>query len=144
IIRVHVGGDQFSETFQTYGGLLRKSSGYFLRALEGLFIEASTKQVNLPTEDPDIFRLFFRYLNTGRLYETQIDEQAHQDRPSFWTLFRLWVFADAHDIEGLEDIAISEILNNVCCNGFIPIDLILELEGHTVCGVLLYEMLVEL
>jgi hypothetical protein len=184
IVHVHVGGAYLSETFQAYAGLLRKSSGYFHRALKGPITEASSKEIDLSSEDPNIFRLYFRFLNSGRLYEDQEDDRAyqkplgpstalefcteermladtefsdgsfdavygmstsnHRNRPSFWTLSRLYIFADAHDIADLEDIAVSKILDNICCNGFIPIDLIPELEEHTLCDSVLYKMLVEL
>ena len=66
-----MGTDDKKETFQAYSGLLRHYSGYFARALGGSFIEAETGEVHLPGEDPTTFRLFFRFLNSGRLYETQ-------------------------------------------------------------------------
>lgn len=80
-------------TFPVYEGLLKHYSSYFRAALKKVWIEGQSKSVTLPTEDPEVFRAFFRWISTGKLYSRLAPDG--KIPLTFETICEIYVFGDA-------------------------------------------------
>ncbi|KAF2246932.1 hypothetical protein BU26DRAFT_55726 [Trematosphaeria pertusa] len=71
IVSIVVGQGEDSKTFQCHKGLLGFASEVFARTFSNpSFTEAQTGTATFQHDDPKIFELFYRYMYTGRLFET--------------------------------------------------------------------------
>ena len=106
LIRIDVGTGSAMRTFSVLGGYLCFYSGYFSAALNGRYIESQDSQVKLSTEDPQIFELFRNWIHTRQFYQSTL---APSQLLPFKMIAKLWVFADAHVVPLLQNVA-SDIM----------------------------------
>lgn len=65
-IEVVVGSDPLT-TFSIHEGLIRGSSDFFDKAMGGTWKEAADRVINLPDDDPDVFRIYLHWLYRGSI-----------------------------------------------------------------------------
>lgn len=102
--------------------LLCSASPYFIKALQGKFVEASTQTLRLPGCDEDVFRTLVHYLYNNH---TLPDYQAkHQEFPARGAsipgddyaadtmdlLIRTWAFGEEHLMPDLQNKAMRALL----------------------------------
>jgi hypothetical protein len=69
IVDVVVGGGWSKQTFQIYEGLLKHYSSYFKTALKEEWAGEGCRALELPHDDPDVFRAFFNWICNGKLFQ---------------------------------------------------------------------------
>lgn len=104
-------------------------SGYFAAALNGEFIEAKKKLIQLPTEDPATFRLVGHWIYTRRTLGLEGGEET-----SWCDLIGLWVFADAHDMPLLQNEVINVFHQQVIKVWRNPLSHLQDIYDTTVVG----------
>lgn len=62
IVTVRVGVDEHAETFYVHKDALRSTSSFFKAALNEDFKEAKTNSIELPEDDPSIFKLYLCWI----------------------------------------------------------------------------------
>ncbi|SMR62397.1 unnamed protein product [Zymoseptoria tritici ST99CH_1E4] len=103
LIQIDVGPVDNQRTFQVHKDILCHYSGYFKGALRGHFIEATTGNISLPTDDPDTFEAFVYWTHFRRM-------PVLEPRETLTMLSQLWVFGDARAVPLLQNEAIAELV----------------------------------
>lgn len=100
-----MGADEYHDQreFQVYKGLLTHYSSYFRTALNGKWKEGADKTVRLPEDNPDVFKVFFHWIMTGRLFTTINTEIPLTEH----LICEIFVFGDARGIPELCNVAID-------------------------------------
>ncbi|KAH9871855.1 hypothetical protein J1614_006113 [Plenodomus biglobosus] len=75
IVTVIVGADQ--RTFAAHEDVLSHSP-YFAEILRGQFFESTTRRIDLPTEEPEIFSCILEYLYKGDYYPRLVQDKRRQ------------------------------------------------------------------
>ncbi|KAF2852403.1 hypothetical protein T440DRAFT_447115 [Plenodomus tracheiphilus IPT5] len=75
IVTVIVGADQ--RTFAAHEDVLSHSP-YFAELLRGQFFEPTTRRIDLPTEEPEIFSCILEYLYKGDYYPRLVQDKRRQ------------------------------------------------------------------
>ncbi|OCK78890.1 hypothetical protein K432DRAFT_331197 [Lepidopterella palustris CBS 459.81] len=99
IANINVGPNEVP--FDAHIELLCDCSPFFDNALNGRFIEAETKTVPLPEDDPDTFAEFLSWLYCEKIFQTK-------DNPGWMEISRLWVLADKLGIPTLQNKVMAE------------------------------------
>lgn len=111
IVHVTVGEGSAARVFTVHKNVLCFYSGYFENALKQHFIEGQSGHVNLPTENPDSSEAFRKWIYTrGAAANGSKNEiEGLSPRPCTRAAVKLWVFADAHTIPLLQNLAINAV-----------------------------------
>ncbi|KAF2181939.1 hypothetical protein K469DRAFT_752393 [Zopfia rhizophila CBS 207.26] len=94
IANLLVGKDEVP--FDAHIELLCACSPFFDNALHGRFVEAETKMIPLPDDDPDTFTEFLSWMYNRRIF-------ADNTKPGWLELSRLWVMADKYQVPELQN-----------------------------------------
>ena len=86
--------------------LLCDTSGYFRAALCGSFQEAQTQTIDLPEDDAEVFCYFQYWAYTGAIEHAP----RHRLETPWRTVARLYVFAEARCIPGLQNGAMDVLI----------------------------------
>ncbi|KAF1946163.1 hypothetical protein EJ02DRAFT_418927 [Clathrospora elynae] len=111
--------------------LLTHASPFFRAALTGNFLEAKTKTVTLPCEDPQIFEFFVHWLYTSRFpaltdapsLVAEWDPQEPGGETKTHNLVHLHVFCDRYQIRTLRIKTMEELyvhMEDPALNTFLP------------------------
>ncbi|KAG7004696.1 hypothetical protein G7Y79_00024g056460 [Physcia stellaris] len=106
MVQIEVGPTK--TVFQLHKGLLCNVAAYFRAALEGAFIEAQQQKIEMPDEDPEIFKRFQYWLYTGSLLDDTIPG-GDILMPS--VLADIFIFAEARGIPSLQNAAIDALID---------------------------------
>ncbi|KAF2276944.1 uncharacterized protein EI97DRAFT_432564 [Westerdykella ornata] len=117
---VVVGKGDNERRFTVFRNLLTYHSSYFRAALGGDWKESTQKTVNLPDDDPDVFRAFHHWLYYGTLY-SQLTPEGKVPL-SAYLIAKVYVFGDARGIPHLcnasVDLLVQKSLSEwVFCHG---------------------------
>ncbi|KAL9639760.1 MAG: hypothetical protein Q9164_000731 [Protoblastenia rupestris] len=104
-----IGSTSNTRTFGIHKGLLCQNSAYFTAAFSGHFTEASTGQIALPEENPEVFDIIYTWLYTGKLtHPTSTNKDAPCVAAHFVNLF---IFGDKYTMPRLCNEAINGIIH---------------------------------
>jgi hypothetical protein len=101
IIKVNVGKGAKRDSFDVHNALLTARSLFFKSALNGNWVEAIERAVNLPEDDPQTFKTYVHLLYTGD-FATESDPNLGIDEShdKLLSLAKLYVLAEKlQDIE---------------------------------------------
>lgn len=104
MVTVHIrppNGDK--TTFALDKDLICKNSAYFEAAFNSDFSEAATQELEIEDVDIEIFRIFVHWLHKGKLVGDD------ENRPSYTTLVKIWLFADSILAPKLQNLVIYDI-----------------------------------
>lgn len=104
-VRIIVG--QSKEAFTLHKGILCNVAPYFRAALEGHFRESVEQVLEMPEEDPTVFRSFQLWVYTKSILE----EGENLDAVAWRLLIDLYIFGDRYDIPILQDEAIDLLID---------------------------------
>ncbi|KAI4617886.1 hypothetical protein J4E83_006218 [Alternaria metachromatica] len=111
IITIVVGSAKKIREFHVYEGLLSHYSSYFKAALKGAWKEGALKTVELKDDNPEVFKAFFHWINTGKLY---FAPNASGEIPlSEKLICEIYVFGDARGCPDLCNAAIDLLLQKM-------------------------------
>lgn len=97
------------QAFFAHKGLICHYSTYFRAAFHGHFQEATAGAVELDDDDVEVFKTFFGWVYTGKLFEPT---SKPGEVPLDWSLLsKLYVFGDARGIPALKDAAVDAIID---------------------------------
>jgi hypothetical protein len=107
-IRLVVGPDGATTSFQVYRGLLCHHSKYFDRMLNGGFKEAGSNKLRLTDVAVDVFRSFFYWLNTGTVdFSFGVEDVTTYGR---WkNAIQVYIFADFHEVPTLRNCVLDTL-----------------------------------
>jgi len=95
--------------------LLAYHSTFFAGALNGSFLEADLKTIELQDEDPSVFEFFIQWLYTGKAYFTDLclSPEARDNADGRYTsiLVRAWVLADKLGCLAFRDFVMICLVN---------------------------------
>ena len=118
IVQVTVGNGAGAKTFNIYKGVLVHYSDYFRNALKGCWKEGQDNIIELPDDDPEVFRVFQYWLFSRRLYHeetTLADKQDVEEVPlSYGHIVNIFLFADRRGIKELANEALDSLRAKVC------------------------------
>ncbi|KAF2112048.1 hypothetical protein BDV96DRAFT_649411 [Lophiotrema nucula] len=141
MITVIVGKAGHEQKFYAHKGLLIHYSSYFRAALKEEWEEGAAKTVKLPEDYPDVFRVFFQWLMTGRLYFALTEEG--EISLSFGLICETFVFGDARGIPELQDAAINLLCQRIAQVWSSPWDCLHYVYANTLPGSALRRILVD-
>lgn len=104
---------EVTEDFITYRGLLCYHSKYFESLPTGSFKEGGATTYRVTSCTPQIFAMFYNWMNTGVAWMGDEDFLAHNADMGFDVALDLYVFADYHEIYALRNHAVE-----MCCKWF--------------------------
>ncbi|CAO2658107.1 Nn.00g073670.m01.CDS01 [Neocucurbitaria sp. VM-36] len=140
VVTVHVGVGEGKRTFHVYEGLLKHYSGYFRAALGDHWVEGQLRTIQLYDDNNEVFRTFFHWISTGKLYskltsEGKIPHQFHQ-------ICQLYVFGDAREIPELCNAAVDLMFQKLCQDLVFPYTELNYIYSNTCDGSALRKLLV--
>ncbi|KAK3684535.1 hypothetical protein LTR37_020177 [Vermiconidia calcicola] len=112
IVEIRAGENEDAKSFHMHKGVLCFYSGYFARALNGTFAEASKGVVELKTEDKNVFEMF-EYWTYGRRFCEPA--QSYTGAIVWLDIAKLWIFGDSHHIPLLQNDVI-DLMKTVVVN----------------------------
>lgn len=109
-IEVKVGEGEKQETFDVHEALITPRSLFFKKAMSGSWKESEDRIVNLPEEDPEIFKIYVHHLYTGSVAVIPEPLPAVTGRPVKWIICRLYVLAEKLQDVKAKNSAIEALL----------------------------------
>ncbi|KAH7138232.1 hypothetical protein B0J11DRAFT_421763 [Dendryphion nanum] len=98
-------GPEPPTSFILHTSLLTSQSPYFRAALNGPFLESTTKSIRLQDESVNIFELCVSWLYTGSIHPLPFKD----GKPAYYTLLHLYILADRLCFEGLRNRIVDVI-----------------------------------
>ncbi|KAF2494062.1 hypothetical protein BU16DRAFT_528221 [Lophium mytilinum] len=137
ICNLSVGAD--AVPFDAHIELLCANSAFFDNALNGRFVEASTRMIPLPDDDPDAFAEFLAWLYTGRVFQSTT-------LPSWSEAIYLWILADKYEVPALCNAVVSKMAEKFAQGrvGNIAPDLVENLYERSMQGSAIRRLVVEI
>ncbi|KJX96136.1 hypothetical protein TI39_contig804g00010 [Zymoseptoria brevis] len=114
IVELTVGMGRDRETLKVHKGVICHYSGYFDKALNGGFKEATTGKILLPEEQVGLFKRLIHWLYTGKI---------EVDSPDFTQgsiVCRLWGLADRRAIPLLMNMCIDTLRDRIALTWNVP------------------------
>jgi hypothetical protein len=120
-VKISVGTGNDKQDFDVHESFLR-SSLFFRKALSGDWIEAKTRHVNLPEEEPAVFHDYIHFLYTHSLCvrsgnKPGEDDDGHDENKS---LLKLYVLAERLQDINTKNVVIEAMYNclwGICTSG---------------------------
>ena len=141
MITVVVGCEVKMRKFYTYKGLLSHYSSYFKAALKDDWKEGTLKTVELKDDNPDVFRAFFHWMYTGKLY---FAPDASDTVPlDHGLIFEIYVFGDSRGVPALCNAAIDLLVQKMHQEWTIPLNEVPYVFRNTLPGSPLRKYLVQ-
>ena len=88
------------QTFEIREGLICSRCPFFFNAFSGSFLEAQTKVLTFPDDDPERFKELQAWLDNGTTPNPQ---------RSWIALCKIWLFADKYHIDHLQNLVIDAL-----------------------------------
>lgn len=105
IITAIVRPDCKKKDYQIHEGLLRHYTSYFRTALKPVWADGKRDTITLPDDNPTLFKIFFHWLYSGKLYSNLASDGSVPISES--DLCVLFVFGDCRGIPGLCNAAVD-------------------------------------
>ncbi|EGP88769.1 uncharacterized protein MYCGRDRAFT_38100, partial [Zymoseptoria tritici IPO323] len=137
LVQIDVGPKNNRSTFRVHKNVLCHYSGYFTGALNGKFIEATTKRIDLAAEDPGIFTIFVYWLYRGCI-------PPPGEGLDYTTLCKLWVFGDARSVPLLQNAAMALLIRRAATTRSAPSNSVDYIYSNTMPGSPLRRVLIDL
>ncbi|KAI4647966.1 hypothetical protein J4E93_004377 [Alternaria ventricosa] len=141
MITIVVGSAENVRKFYTYQGLLAHYSTYFKAALKDDWKEGTLKTVNLKDDNPEVFKAFFHWIYTGKLYFAL--DASGKIPLSEQLICEIYVFGDARGSTNLYNAAIDLLLQKTHQEWKVPLDQIPYVYENTLPGSALRKYLVD-
>jgi hypothetical protein len=109
-IEVKVGEGEKQKTFDVHESLIASRSLFFKKAMSGSWKESKDRIVNLPEEDPEIFKIYVHHLYTGSVAVIPEPLPAITGRHAKWIICRLYVLAEKIQDVKAKNSAIEALL----------------------------------
>ncbi|SMR49747.1 unnamed protein product [Zymoseptoria tritici ST99CH_3D1] len=137
LVQIDVGPKNNRSTFRVHKNVLCHYSGYFTGALNGKFIEATTKRIDLAAEDPGIFTIFVYWLYRGCI-------PPPGEGLDYTTLCKLWVFGDARSVPLLQNAAMALLIRRAATTRSAPSNSVDYIYSNTMPDSPLRRVLIDL
>ena len=137
MVQVKVGPNKTVFTF--HKDLLCNTAAYFRAALEGSFKEALEQSIEMPEDDPEVFKYFQLWIYTGSILQTY---ETAKDVGKL-TLLKLWTFAEALNVTEIQNAAMNLLIDRIEEFGTIPSNLTPYIYEHTSRSSALRKMIVD-
>ena len=129
-VQFKVGLDKTVFTFDK--DLICKTASFFKAAFDGSFKEGEQQSMEMPEDDPKIFKYFLCWVQTGYvLVEEDAEEDAEEEELETFDIIRLYCFAEAYGIPDLQNTTIGYLLDRVALSNRIPNELISYIYENT-------------
>ncbi|EON67205.1 hypothetical protein W97_06458 [Coniosporium apollinis CBS 100218] len=99
------------QAFFAHKGLICNYSTYFKAAFHGQFREATAGAVELDNDDVEVFKTFFGWMYTGKLFEPSSEPGKVPLTANL--LAKIYVFGDARGIPDLKNAAIDAFVDKI-------------------------------
>jgi len=141
MITVVVGSGEEMRKFYTYKGLLAHYSTYFKAALKDEWREGASKTVELKEDNPEVFKAFFHWIHTGKLYFAL--DASGKIPLSQMLICEIFVFGDARGSPDLCNTAIDVLLQKTHQEWRVPLAEAPYVYQNTLPGSALRKFLVD-
>lgn len=104
--------------FPVYEGLLKHYSSYFRNALKKEWRKGQPKLITMTKDDPEVFRAFFHWILSGKLYHKLNDDGTIP--LSVRELLKIYLFGDMRGIPGLRNAVVDLLFQKNCQDWVLP------------------------
>ncbi|KAF6240312.1 hypothetical protein HO173_001923 [Letharia columbiana] len=128
IVLIKVGPGK--QVFHIHKKLLCDNSTYFHAAINGSFKEAKDQSIEMPEDDPGVFRHFQYWTYTGNIVPEA--QGAQEAKTIQWNILTsLYAFAEARDIPLLQNATIDLAILRLQAEHRMPVELLLDIYENT-------------
>ena len=139
IVTVKVGNPDPYREFHVYEGLLSHYSSYFKAAMKDCW--GGLKTIELEDDDPEVFKAFFRWLYTGKLYSAL--DASGKVPLTMRRICEIYVFGDARGAPELCNAAVDLLIQKMHHEWIFPTTTCSFAYENTLPGSALRKLLVD-